>query len=146
MKTQTSTPTSTGCWNPVTRALAALAALVYLFMPNLGIVELLPDNLPFVGNLDELAATFILVNALSLAPWVDSPSKLRWLMLGGIALISGLYLLNPTAGFIEFIPDNLPIVGNIDEMIAAYGLTAVWAQLYYPRIAEARAQAQAPVA
>jgi uncharacterized membrane protein YkvA (DUF1232 family) len=142
MKTQTSTPTSTGCWNPVTRALATLAALVYLFMPNLGIVELLPDNLPFVGNLDELAATFVLVNALSLVPWVDSPSKLRWLMLGGIALISGLYLLNPTAGFIEFIPDNLPIVGNIDEMIAAYGLTAVWAQLYYPRIAEARTQAR----
>lgn len=146
MKTQPPTPTSTGCWNPVTRGVAALVALVYLFMPNLGIVELLPDNLPLVGNLDELAATFVLVNALNLAPWVDSPSKLRWLMLGGIALISGLYLLNPTAGFIEFIPDNLPIIGNIDEMIAAYGLTAVWAQAYYPRIAEARAQAQVPAA
>ena len=30
-------------------------------------------------------------------------------------IISGLYLLNLSGGFIE-IPDNLPIVGNIDEV------------------------------
>lgn len=37
-----------------------------------------------------------------------------------------VYLLNPTAGFVELIPDNLPIIGNIDEGVAAlmiwYGL------------------------
>ena len=27
-------------------------------------------------------------------------------------------MLNPTAGLIEFIPDNLPIVGNLDEGVA----------------------------
>lgn len=32
-------------------------------------------------------------------------------------LLSVLYLLNITAGFFEFLPDNLPIVGNIDEAI-----------------------------
>lgn len=34
------------------------------------------------------------------------------LALGGI---SALYLINPTAGFLEFIPDNIPFLGNLDE-------------------------------
>lgn len=34
-------------------------------------------------------------------------------MLG--VLVSAALLLNPTAGFIEFVPDNLPLVGNLDE-------------------------------
>jgi len=33
----------------------------------------------------------------------------------GLAAVAGLYLINPTAGFFEFIPDNFPLVGNIDE-------------------------------
>lgn len=32
-----------------------------------------------------------------------------------VAIIAGIYLLNPTAGFLELLPDNLPIVGNLDE-------------------------------
>ena len=32
-----------------------------------------------------------------------------------LALFCGWYLLNPTWGVIEIIPDNLPIVGNLDE-------------------------------
>jgi hypothetical protein len=31
------------------------------------------------------------------------------------AIIAGIYLLNPTAGFLELLPDNLPLVGNLDE-------------------------------
>ena len=31
------------------------------------------------------------------------------------ATISTIYILNPTAGFFELIPDILPLVGNIDE-------------------------------
>ncbi len=34
-------------------------------------------------------------------------------------LLSGLYLLNPTWGVIELIPDNIPFVGNLDEATAA---------------------------
>lgn len=34
------------------------------------------------------------------------------LLVGAIAI---LYLLNPTAGILEFIPDNAPIIGNLDE-------------------------------
>jgi hypothetical protein len=41
------------------------------------------------------------------------------MVLGIICLI---YLLNPTAGVIELIPDNLPFVGNLDEGLAGMGL------------------------
>lgn len=36
-----------------------------------------------------------------------------------IGLISALYLLNIGAGVIELIPDNIPIIGNLDEAAAA---------------------------
>ena len=48
------------------------------------------------------------------------------LAIGAVALI---YLFNPTAGFLEFIPDALPLVGNIDEGLAVIVLTNVLA--YY---------------
>jgi uncharacterized membrane protein YkvA (DUF1232 family) len=35
-----------------------------------------------------------------------------------IGAISLLYLINPTAGIFELIPDNLPIIGNLDEGVA----------------------------
>jgi hypothetical protein len=38
--------------------------VIYLINPTLGVIELLPDNLPLVGNLDEAGATLILVNIL----------------------------------------------------------------------------------
>jgi uncharacterized membrane protein YkvA (DUF1232 family) len=43
-----------------------------------------------------------------------SPRKSRFLAwIGAAACV--VYLLNPTAGYIELIPDNFPIVGNLDE-------------------------------
>lgn len=36
------------------------------------------------------------------------------LYVAGIVL-SGLYLINPTFGIYELIPDNFPIIGNLDE-------------------------------
>jgi len=36
-----------------------------------------------------------------------------------LGLISTMYLLNIGAGFIELIPDNIPLVGNLDEAAAA---------------------------
>ncbi|MBK1854210.1 DUF1232 domain-containing protein [Verrucomicrobiaceae bacterium 5K15] len=40
------------------------------------------------------------------------------------AILSVIYLINPGAGFIEFLPDNLPIVGNLDEATATAILLA----------------------
>ncbi|WP_091507878.1 YkvA family protein [Flexibacter flexilis] len=37
-------------------------------------------------------------------------------------LLSTLYLINPTAGIFELIPDNIPFVGNLDEATAAFFL------------------------
>ncbi len=36
----------------------------------------------------------------------------------GLGLLSVLYLLNPTAGVFEILPDNLPFIGNLDEAAA----------------------------
>ena len=38
----------------------------------------------------------------------------------GIACL--LYIFNPTMGIFEFIPDNLPVIGNLDEATATAGL------------------------
>lgn len=35
-----------------------------------------------------------------------------------VGLLATLYILNPTAGLFEIIPDNLPLVGNLDEAAA----------------------------
>lgn len=32
-----------------------------------------------------------------------------------VGLFASLYLVNPGAGIFELIPDNLPLVGNLDE-------------------------------
>ena len=37
-----------------------------------------------------------------------------WLVYA-LAILGGIYLLNPSFGVLEFIPDNLPIIGNLDE-------------------------------
>ena len=36
-------------------------------------------------------------------------------IVGLIGFIAFVYLLNPTGGIIEVIPDNFPVVGNLDE-------------------------------
>jgi hypothetical protein len=40
--------------------LAGVLGLVYLLNPTLGVLELIPDNLPIVGNLDEGVATMLI--------------------------------------------------------------------------------------
>ena len=41
--------------------IAAAAAVVYILNPTFGVYELLPDNMPIVGNLDEATATAIFI-------------------------------------------------------------------------------------
>ncbi|NTU76164.1 MAG: DUF1232 domain-containing protein [Anaerolineaceae bacterium] len=36
-----------------------------------------------------------------------------------LAFVGVIYLLNPTAGIFELLPDNLPIIGNLDDGVAA---------------------------
>ncbi|MCU0329009.1 MAG: DUF1232 domain-containing protein [Chitinophagales bacterium] len=36
-----------------------------------------------------------------------------------VVLLSIAYLVNPTLGIFEFIPDNIPGIGNLDETVVA---------------------------
>jgi uncharacterized membrane protein YkvA (DUF1232 family) len=47
----------------IVAVIAALCA-VYLVNPTWGVLELIPDNMPVVGNLDEATATAILIACL----------------------------------------------------------------------------------
>ena len=59
----------------------------------------------------QLSQTGPLTTPLSLRGWP------RWLIYT-FSAIGLVYLINPGAGFLEFLPDNLPIIGNIDEGVA----------------------------
>ncbi|MDP8244726.1 MAG: DUF1232 domain-containing protein [Candidatus Hinthialibacter antarcticus] len=37
-----------------------------------------------------------------------------------VGLIAAVYLMNPTAGVFELIPDAFPVIGNLDEAGAAF--------------------------
>lgn len=43
---------------------AGVLAGLYLVYPSFGIFELLPDNIPFIGNVDEATASMVLLAAL----------------------------------------------------------------------------------
>jgi RsiW-degrading membrane proteinase PrsW (M82 family) len=64
-------------------------------------------------NAEDLRSAFTrgMVEPLSSKGWP------RWLVLG-LAFLGLVYVLNPTFGIFELIPDNLPIVGNLDEGLA----------------------------
>jgi len=55
-------------------AVLALSSLIYIINPTAGIFELIPDNLPFIGNLDEATATAILLACMRYYGW--DPTKL----------------------------------------------------------------------
>lgn len=48
----------------------------------------------------------------------EKKNPIKDFTIGGLGIFSLLYLFNLTFGGLEFIPDTLPIVGNIDEFTA----------------------------
>lgn len=42
-----------------------ILSVLYLLNFTVGVVEFLPDNMPIIGNLDEAAATALLINCLA---------------------------------------------------------------------------------
>lgn len=50
-------------------AIAGVVAVVYLLNPDAGLIELIPDNIPLIGNLDEVAATILLFRVLGYFGW-----------------------------------------------------------------------------
>jgi len=45
-------------------ALAGLLGLIYILNPTAGIIEIIPDNIPIIGNLDEAAAVALVLASL----------------------------------------------------------------------------------
>ena len=43
------------------------------------------------------------------------PRALKEMVIIILGIIAVIYLVNPTAGLIELIPDNFPVIGNLDE-------------------------------
>ncbi len=54
---------------------------------------------------------------------------LKEMMIIFVGIISAIYLINPGAGILEFIPDLVPVIGNMDEAAATGILLSVFA--YY---------------
>lgn len=46
-------------------AIFGILSGLYLVNPGFGIFEFIPDGIPFIGNLDEVTASFLLLSALS---------------------------------------------------------------------------------
>lgn len=44
--------------------MSGILSLMYLLNIGVGIIELIPDNIPVIGNLDEATATVVLINCL----------------------------------------------------------------------------------
>ena len=44
--------------------LAIVSLLIYIANPGMGVIELIPDNIPFIGNLDEAGATALLIKCV----------------------------------------------------------------------------------
>ncbi len=51
-------------WSPFLVYLTGIIGVVYLLNPPSGFIELIPDNIPLIGNLDEGAAALLAWNAV----------------------------------------------------------------------------------
>ena len=48
----------------IVAVLGGLSGVFYLLNPTAGVFELIPDNIPFIGNLDETAAVLLVLGCL----------------------------------------------------------------------------------
>jgi len=103
------------------RVIFGILAGFYLVVPNGGLIELAPDALPLIGHLDELAASYLLLNLFGAQPGMTQrmPSMLEIMLFGFVGLVAFIYLIYPSASLAEFIPDIVPFVGNLDEFLAS---------------------------
>lgn len=62
-------PSRGGTIKTLLAALIGLLSALYLINPTLGVFELIPDNLPVIGNLDEVTATTLLLSSLAYFGW-----------------------------------------------------------------------------
>lgn len=121
----------------VLKGILGTLSFLYLLAPTGGLVELLPDAAPLIGHLDEFVATFFFTRILGFKPGEGpgnggkpTPQALLGYTMAGV--LGGLYLIAPTFSLFELLPDAIPVLGNLDEMLAAtmvLALSRVWGRL-----------------
>lgn len=57
-------PKRAGCIGSIISAMGFFLGSLYILNPTGGVIELIPDNIPLIGNLDEAGATTIVVLSL----------------------------------------------------------------------------------
>jgi hypothetical protein len=62
---------------PVGSVLLLIVCVLYLLNPGSGIIDIIPDNLPIVGNLDEAGVAYLLVVAIRGLGWSIFPRSKR---------------------------------------------------------------------
>lgn len=70
-----------------------------------------PQPLPGVNSPSSTDRLKMFTTPLSLRGWPV------WLVYAA-AVVGLIYVFNPTMGLFEFVPDNLPLIGNLDEGVA----------------------------
>lgn len=63
------TPPSGSVVKSIIAAIVGIVCAIYLINPTFGVFELIPDNMPVVGNLDEATATALLLSSLAYFGW-----------------------------------------------------------------------------
>ena len=67
---------SPGCWRRRGAKIALFLSVLYLVYPSMGVFELIPDYIPFVGNVDEgLAGALIFWAIRTLREPREKPMK-----------------------------------------------------------------------
>jgi uncharacterized membrane protein YkvA (DUF1232 family) len=51
-------------------------------------------------------------------PELDHKKKPKKALGFAVIVVSIIYMLNPTAGLFELLPDNIPVIGHVDEILA----------------------------
>jgi hypothetical protein len=57
-------------------------------------------------------------------PTNQPTSRLKKVVAVLVACVSALYLINPTLGLFELLPDALPLIGNLDEAFFTLALVS----------------------
>ena len=56
--------TKTNSFYKLLAIVLSILSIIYILNPTAGVIEILPDNIPFIGNLDEAMATAILIKCI----------------------------------------------------------------------------------
>ena len=105
--------------NDIFVLLIGVVAFIYLLNPTAGLIEFIPDAVPFIGNLDEAVATTVFLRSLghfNIDLLDRSGRNVAMTLIFGV--LGMVYLVNPTGGLVEIIPDFIPVIGNLDEAVA----------------------------